>query len=180
MNRVKKIGINIIILVFLSFIFLKGFGLYLSPLSAHRDLERTRNYGPSEVIHVEDYNGGKHILGQYDKWFSCNTVKRYLFIFWRYGGNSIGIEMDPTKKINYSYRGGTNDQFVVFGMVNDERIKKVEVILGNGEILTQTEFYEDMFLLAWDTTDKENEKFFQNIYGYDEENVLVFQGRSMD
>ena len=85
MSRNKKIIRNIVVLGILFFVFLKATGLYLIPLSAHENSERSIHYGPSEVVHIEDFDEGKYILCKYDKWISCNTVKRELLFFWRFG-----------------------------------------------------------------------------------------------
>ena len=79
MSRKKKILRNLIILVILFFIFLKSTGLYLSPISAHKSSERSIHYGPSEIVHIEDFSRGKYILCKYNGWVSCNTVEKKLF-----------------------------------------------------------------------------------------------------
>ena len=119
--------------------------LYLTPISAHEYSERSIHYGPSEVVHIEDWDGGKYILCKYDKWVSCNTVKRTLLLFWRFGNQPIGFENDKTKAVDYTW-GASGQYWKLYGIINDDKIKKVEITLDNGEVLTQTAFYDDLFL----------------------------------
>ena len=105
MNRKKKVMRNIITSFILFIIFVKGTGLYFTPLGAHRDSERTAHYGQSEIVHIEDFKKGKYILGRYDKWFSCNTVNRSLLFFWRFGNQVHGSENDLSQPLSYSWSG---------------------------------------------------------------------------
>lgn len=57
MNRRRKTITNIILVIVLLFIFLKVTDLYLTPLRAHRASEKSIHYGPSEVVHVENFPG---------------------------------------------------------------------------------------------------------------------------
>ena len=172
MSRFKKIVRNIIIIAILSFLFLKGTGLYLSPLSAHEHSERSIHYGPSEVVHVEDFNNGKYMLGKYDKWISCNTVNRKLFFFWAFGNQVTGFENDKTKAVVYSW-GGSYKDYKLYGIINDNRVKKIKITLDNGETFTQTKFYEDLFLFTWKSSNNENLNF-KNIKGYDINDKIIF------
>lgn len=172
MSRLKKVIRNIIVLIILFFLFLKSFGFYLSPLTAHENSESSIHYGPSEVIHMEDFDDGKYILGKYDKWISCNTVNRKLFFLWRFGSDPIGIENDKTKPITYNW-GVTNPYLRLYGIINDDRIKKIEITLDNGEVLSQTQFYDNLFLIAWKSSSNEK-KFFKHIKGYDSNNNVIF------
>lgn len=173
MNRPKKIVRNIILIIVLSFIFLKSTGLYLTPSSAHRASEKSIHYGPSQVLHIEDFDGGKTILGKYDKWFSANTINRRLFFFWSFGNGVIGTENDKTKAINYDY-GMTGDNAHYYGIINDEKIERIEILLENGEIFNETEFYEDMFLLVGTGTN-DNFPRVSNIKGYDLEGNVIYE-----
>lgn len=173
MNRPKKIVRNIILIIILFFIFLKSAGLYLTPLSAHRASEKSIHYGPSQVVYIEDFDRGKNILAKYDKWISANTVNRSLFFFWRFGNGVIGIENDKTKAINYSY-GMTGENSHYYGIINDEKIKRVEIVLENGEVFNETEFYDDMFLFVGTGS---NDRFprVTNIKGYDLEDNVIYE-----
>jgi hypothetical protein len=173
MVRLKKVLRNIIILAILFFLFLTRSGLYFSSMSAHEHSERSIHYGPSKVVHVEDFDKGKYILGKYDKWVSCNTMNRVMFFFWRFGNQPVGFENDKTQSVSYSW--GSSDQYnKLYGIVNDSRITKVEITLNNGDTLTKTDFYEDLFLLTWES-DGGNLNYFKNIRGYDSENNILFE-----
>lgn len=172
MSRIKKIIRNIFIIVILSFFIITRLGLHFTPLSAHESSERGANYGPSEVIHIEDFENGKYILGKYDKWISCDTVNQALLFFWRAGNQPVGFENDKTKKVSYSW-SLSSYYFKAYGIVNDKDVKKIEITLSNGDILTQTDFYEDLFLLTCKAKEKGN-IHFKAIRGYDADNNIVF------
>lgn len=171
MNRIIKVIRNIIILTILLFLLFMTLGLHLTPLSAHEQSERSIHYGPSEVVHVENYEKGKYILCKYDKWVSCNIVNKGLFFFWRIESQTIGFENDMTKAINYTWRGYDQD-FIVYGIINDDKVKKVEVTSNGGKVFTQTEFYDDLFLLIWKW---DNDWGIKNIKGYDSDNNVIFE-----
>lgn len=174
MNRQKKIVINIMILIILLFVFLRGTGLYLSPLSANRAYEKSIHYGPSKVVHIEDFNGGKYILAKYDKWISCNTFNRKLLFLWSKDHQTTPIEKHDDDTI--LFMGGTSgDDYCYYGIINDENINKFEIVLENGEVITQTVFYDDMFLIAG-TGGRGRRIFnFVNIIGYDLEDNVVYK-----
>ncbi|WP_242831257.1 hypothetical protein [Desulfitobacterium dehalogenans] len=168
-------------MVFLGAVFILRSGLYLSPLSAHENSERSIHYGPSKVVHMEDFDKGKYILGKYDRWVSCNTVRKELLFFWSFGNNPIGFENDPTEIIDYTIDGFHDDDhydFKLYGIVNDPRIKKVEIILRDGKVLTQTEFYGDLFLITWRTNDYTSDWGLEEVRGYGEGDSILFRAEN--
>ncbi len=173
--RLKKIICNILILVLLFFMFVVRSGFYLTPLSAHEHSERSIHYGPSKVVHIADFDKGKYILGKYDRWVSCNTVLQKLFFFWAIGNQPIGFENDKTKPLDFSW-GTSEDNFKLYGIINDDRIKTVELTLNNGTLMTKTNFYDDLFLFTW-RLDQDNQPdlYFKGIKGYDANNKVVFE-----
>lgn len=173
MDRLKKVIRNLIIITILFVLLLMRTGTYLSPLSAHEHSERSIHYGPSKVVHIEDFEEGKYILGKYDKWISCNTVYRTLFFFWRFGDQPIGFENDKTKAVSYS-RSGSNLYNIAYGIINDKRVRRVEIDLSNGATLTQSDFYEDLFLLTWKSEDNKN-TYMKGVRGYDSDNNVIFE-----
>lgn len=173
MSRFKKIVRNIIILVVLLFLFLMRSGLYLSPLSAHEHSERSIHYGPSKVVHIEDFHGGKYILGKYDKWVSCNTVNRVLFLLWRFGDQPIGFENHKTKAVEYTW-DGDGKYYKLYGIINNDKVKRIQIILENGKTFSQTKFYNDLFLFTW-TLNGEKNWYFKNIKGYDSHGNIIFE-----
>lgn len=173
MSRLKKTIRNIIILMILLFVFLRSTGLYFTALGAHRASEKSIHYGPSKVVHVEELSGGKYILGKYDKWISANRVNKSLFLFWRFGSQVIGIENDLNKAINFSY-GLQGENYNYYGIVNDTKIKRVEILLDNGDLLIETKFYEDMFIFA-DSGPNDKFAYVEYVRGYDQEDNLIFE-----
>lgn len=173
-SRLKKVIRNIFILTFLSVVLFKQSGLYLTPLAAHKHSERSAHYGPSEVVHIEDFDKGKYILAKYDQWASCSTVHRTPLFLWRIGGLQIGIERDQTKAVNYSWGGGSGQYYYFYGIINDDQVKKIQITLNDGKILTQTNFYEHLFLITAKKNDNKS-RIFKSIKGYDSEHNLIFE-----
>lgn len=172
MSRNKKVLRNIVVLGILFFVFLKVTGLYLTPLSAHKNSERSIHYGPSEVIHIEHFDRGKYLLCKYDKWVSCNTVKRELLFFWRFGNQVTGFENDKTKALDYTW-GMSSGNYKLYGIINNDKIRKIQITLNNGEIFTETEFYENLFLFTWKADNDNQSCDFNNIKGYDSNNNII-------
>lgn len=174
MTRTNKIIRNAILLVVLFLLFMWRSGLYFTPLSAHESSERSIHYGPSEVVHVEDFDKGKYILCRYDRWISCNTVNRALFFLWRFGNQPTGFEYDATKPIDYTW-GSSYQYYKLYGIINDNRVEKIEITLGNGTVLAQTEFYDGLFLFTWKAEDNDDDFFFKGIRAFDSEGKIIFQ-----
>lgn len=172
-NRIKKVIRNIFIIIILSFFIINRLGLYLTPLSAHENSECSINYGPSKIIHIENFENGKYILGKYDKWVSCDTVNKVWFFFWCAGDQPEGFENDKTKAVSYTCLY-SNRISKAYGIINDKNVKKIEITHSNGDILTQTDFYEDLFLFTWKTKGNQNE-YIKAIRAYDFKNNIVFE-----
>ena len=172
MNRQKKVIRNLILLIILFFIFINRSGFYSSPMSAHQNSERRIHYGPSEVVHIEDFEDGKYLLSKYDNSVSCNTVKRFLIFFWTLE-EPIGFHNDITKPLNY-YSNNSYSNWKAYGIVNDDRIKRVEIILEDGKALTQSKFYDDLFLFTWESNDNRSQGF-KIIKGYDANYNVIYE-----
>lgn len=171
-NRKRQIIRNIIILGVLFIIFVKSRGLYFNPINAYRTSEKSFHYGPSEIIHIEDYSGGKYIVGKYDKWYSCQDIKKRLGFLWSMG-HLMGLkENDLSKGVSFTW-AGSDHKYLLHGVVNDVRIKRIEITLDKGDKLSQEDFYEDMFLFAWEYLDLANG--FRELKGYDGEGRLIFE-----
>ena len=127
MNRKKKVVRNIVILIILSILTFTR-GIYLTPLAAHKASERSIHYGPSKVVHIEDFDGGKYILCKYDKWISCNTINRSLFFFWTFGNQVTGIEVDKDKPLDVTW-SNSYGSYKLYGIVNDKNINFTNRIL---------------------------------------------------
>lgn len=173
MSRSKKLVRNIIVIILLSFILGSWFGLSLTPLSAYEKTEKGIHYGPSRIIHIEKNKKNQVILGRYDKWISSCTLRKVLFFFWAAESVPISIENDNSKPICYTW-SYYNPTIKVYGFLNDNRIDKIEVTLTNGEIITQTEFYDNLFLVTYDN-DNKGDVYFKALRGYDAENNKIFE-----
>ena len=173
MSRTKKIIRNIFIIIILSFYLMSWLGLSFTPLKAYEKVERSNHYGPSQIVHIENYKNNKFILGKYDRWISCSTMKRALLFFWVAESTPITVENDKSLALCYTWYY-YKPILKGYGFINDKNIKKVEVTLTNGDIVTQTEFYDDMFLMVYDSENK-GDIFFDTIKGYDAENNIVFE-----
>lgn len=171
MNRKKRIIRNVIIIVVIYIFITKVNCLFLNPISAFKYAERDYHYGPSKIVHIENNGNSKYILAKYDKCISCCTLSRSL-IFWSYY-SPIGIENQKEKGINYFWESSL-ELYRLFGIVNDSRIKKVEVAFSDGKTLVQNKFYDgDMFLFIYKSKAK---NWLQiKIRGYDSENNIIFE-----
>lgn len=159
-------------LILLLAVLIKSTGYYLSPLSAHLQQERSSHYGPSEVKYTENYDKGKYYLCSYDRWISCDTVKRKYFFLWKFGERTI-FEYDKSKIVDYSWFASSKNS-IVYGIVNDNKVKKIEVIRKDGKIFTQTKFYDNLFLFHW-TSRNVGDIYYVRIKAYDSKNKLIYQ-----
>ena len=81
--------------------------------------------------------------------------------------------VSPNQPLTYTWSfswGSPNYYSEVYGILHDQSIDKVDVHLMDGTVLTQNEFYEDMFLLHWD-----GQVEFDRIIAYDSSGTAVFQ-----
>ncbi len=172
MSRSKKVIRNTLIIIILAFFLMSWLGLSFTPSAAYKKAERGSNYGPSKIVHIEKYKNNKFILGKYDRWISCNNVKRAILLFWAAESTPITVENDKNKALCYTW-SYYQPILKVFGAINDKGIKKVEITLSDGTIVSQTEFNDDLFLLIYDTKDM-GSIYLEAIRGYDMENNIVF------
>lgn len=172
MSKGKKIIRNIGIILILLYMSIVSMGLYFDPMKAHESSERSIHYGPSKVVHVEDLPDRKLILGKYDKWVSCNTVNKSMYFLWRIGSQAIGFENKKEDPIEIGL-GSSGDFNRVYGIRNDKDIAKIVLTLGNGEEYTQTEFYEDVFLILYKEYEGQ-ERIFSRIDTYDSKDNLIY------
>lgn len=173
MNRLKLTLRNIVIVIILFLLFINISGLYLTPLAAHKQSERSIHYGPSKVVHIEENEDETYILGKYDKWVSCNTIKKQLFFFWSFGSQVTGFENDKSKNIDYSW-SGSNKYFRLYGIRNNDDIEKVEFTLEDGYVFSATTFYDDLFLIIFKTPIN-NRFIIKKINGYDKDNRVIYE-----
>lgn len=129
------------------------------------------NYGPSKVVHTENYEKGRYYLCMYDKWISCDTVDRFWYFFWSFGNQVTGIENDKKKALCYTW-SSNNPYYKIYGIRNDKSISKVEITLDDGSVLSQTGFYEDMFLIPWKAS---GNSYVKSVRGYDKAGNIIFK-----
>lgn len=177
MSRNKKLLRNIVVLIIIYFILFPKYNLYLTPLSAYRASEKSSHYGPSDIAHIQDHSDGKYILAKYDRWLSANSVRRSLFFFWTIGDQYLGFENDPLKDVVYTWGMNNEVDYKIYGIINNDDIKKLEIILKDGSKFTQTEFYDHMFLFTWTNENNKNDSYisFLDVKGYDKDNNLIFE-----
>lgn len=172
MNRLKLTLRNIVIIIFLFLLFVNYSGFYLTPLTAHEQSERSIHYGPSNVVHMEENEDETYILGIYDKWVSCSTIKKQLFFFWSFGNQVTGFENDTSKDIDYSWNG-SEEYYKLYGIRNDDDIEKVEFTLENGEVFSTTTFYDNLFLIIF--TPNHNGLYIKNVKVYNKDNHVIYE-----
>ena len=72
---------------------------------------------------------------------------------------------------DWSYSGGL---YKAFGIINDDSISKIEVVMNDGDNHYQDEFYDNMFLIHWSSY--ENKTYdIEGIRAYDKDNNIVFE-----
>ncbi len=170
MKRPRRILINIIVLGVLFVLFCYVQNLYLRPLSSHKDIERIMHYGPSKVVHTENYSDGKLMLCKYDKWVTCGIIPRKFLFLWGLSGTYI-FEYDKTKAISYK-SDYSNALGVIYGVVNNPNIKKIDVLLADGKVLSTTTFYDNMFLFSWKFS-YESQNSPRMVIGYDSNGKVI-------
>jgi len=148
-KRLKKTLVNAIAIALMGFVLMSANGLFFSAESAHRASESGLHYGPSEVVHVQDFGGVRHFLCRYDSLISCDTIHRTLGIFWRKGNHSFGYLFKEDKPMDCIWDSAL-DKGKIYGKVQDARIVRIEATLSDGQILQTDRFYDGLFLLLWE------------------------------
>ena len=181
-KRIIKTTINCLAVILVTIIFFNYTDYYLTPLSAHKSTEKQEHYGPSEIKHVEELGDLKVYLCKYKNWVSCDSVKKSSFLFWNINNNVFNcFEYNKSISLNYEYSNVGGGYNCIYGIINDTRIKKIEVELENGVKFTRSDFYDGLFIINWDKY--ENYKIIynykddavpKNIYAYDEIGNIIF------
>ncbi len=171
MSNKQKILRNIVIIVISIIIYIKANGLYLFPKNAFEDSEKTMHIGPSEIYHIRNYEKGKYYLGKYDSWVTCiNIIKSHKF-FYRFGSGSPILEYDINKSVDYNWHM-SHEYLVIYGIVNDEKIEKLEIFFENGNTVIIDEFYDDLFIF------ERYGEYLTSIKGYDNKGELLYDSES--
>lgn len=170
MTRIKKIFRNIIIIFSLLLLLILKLNLYSNPISAHKASEKTIHYGPSEIVHIQDFDNTKYVLTRYDNWFSCNTIDKKLGFLWQPSGDPRGDEINKAEPISYRWTISYLN-YKVYGIVNDTDIKEVHIITHKGERLVQNTLYDNMFLLVGTIPTYDVIRYIE---GYDKDGNLIY------
>lgn len=156
-----------------------GSNMHLSPTKVFEITERQFHNGPSEIVHIEDYKDGKQILAIYkDKWISCYTIENKYLFFWKLatGGGAVAIlEVDSTIPVDYILSMTGEASYKIYGVVNDKRIKRVEIEMSDGSLLNEDQFYDGRLFLILHENMVENRLDYEFIRGYDDDNQLIYE-----
>lgn len=173
MNKTKiiKLELNIIIITVVFILLFTMSGLFISPLTAHQYSERSLHYGPSEIVYSRDYEQGKYYLCRYDQWISVDTINKQKLFFWNLGNMNIIPKNRQDNPISYSW-SSTKEYNIVYGSINDDRIKKIEARLTDGSSIIETTFYEDLFLINW-----KSKNLFKEIIAYDNDDNIIYHNK---
>lgn len=163
MHRVRKIIIDVILIGLLITVFMATTGFRLIPTQAHEYTEARNHYGPSEIIEVFDYGDYKTMLCRYKNWVSCDKIFREYLLFWSSQMYS-SFENDTSEALVYRGGIGTGTN-IIYGIVNDKNIKKVEIQVDGMDSLTQEGFHDDLFYFSWES--ESGEPKIDKIVGYD-------------
>lgn len=150
------------------------YSLHFIPMAAYEIKEKSLHYGPSEIIHIEDIDRGKLLVGRYDKWISCGPVEKY-FLFWKVGNSHHGLEKDESQAINFN-AGSSQGLIFFYGFINDEKVDKVELSLGNGEVYSEMKNFEDIFLILAETDEETASQLdLREFKAYDKKGKVIYE-----
>ncbi len=175
MNRLFKTLRNFILIGVLVTLFLALSGFRLTAVSAHKASEKGVHYGPSEIVKIIDHGSYKHLLCRYDKWISCNTVKRNLLFLWSAGNQPTGFENESDKPIDYSFAYSPNSG-TIYGIANDDSITKIELRLSDSEFYIQNDLYDHLFYFNWSAQD--GYWTHMKLIGFDDSGAVVYETES--
>lgn len=179
MIKKKKLRRNIVIILTVFCIIVVFYPASVSPITALRREERALNYGPSVIIKTEKFNNEYWYLCKYDKWYSIDTVKQGTLGLWYSGTiiNGNGLNSEP---VEYSMAFGAGDngkKHVLFGRVNDRRIKSVKFEIEfnkKAKIVEQNKLYDNLFMIFCDGYGNLIYRI-NDIQGLDENSKVVFE-----
>lgn len=180
MIKKKKLLRNIVIILTVFCIIVVFYPASASPITALRREERAENYGPSVIIKTEKFNNQCWYLCKYDKWYSIDTVERGALGLWYSGTiiNGYDLNSEPVEYREAFGAGDNGNKHVLFGRVNDRRIKSVKFELQfnnkKTKIVEQNNLYDNLFLIFWDGYGNFIDSI-KDIQGLDENSKVVFE-----
>lgn len=150
-------------------------GVYsFSPTAALKKQNSLWHYGPSEIINTINLDNKKIFLCKYKDWFSANTVIKDNLLW--YCENSLGTEINYSKKISYTYKmkyPNSNNKYelVFYGYVNDPNIEKIVLtFIDSNQKMEYVLNYERFFIFYTKINSK-----LGVLQGYDENGVLIVE-----
>lgn len=179
MSRQKKVLRNGLLIAVVLGILFWGSNLHLSPVKVFEITERQFHYGPSEIVHMEDFRGGKQILAiDNDTSISCFTLERRYVFFWRLassGGPVAMFEFDPLLPVDHAWSMTGQGDYKFWGIVNDERIERLELEMSDGTRYHQDQFHGGGVFLIQHQGMMESRIFYAFLRGYDHEDQLIYE-----
>lgn len=174
MRRTIKIGRNILIIGVMLILYSAVTGFSFTPVQAQKFYENESHFGPSEIIKIIKNDGYQDILCKYEDWICCDRIERTSFVFWtevikyNYKNNS-------SKPITYGISGYNEENSMMFGVVNDPDITKIEVQIDDDQRLTQEEFYDGMFYFTWVRNTDIQRTIQINCYDNDDSRIYEYE-----
>ncbi|HEY4544242.1 MAG TPA: hypothetical protein VIG40_06325, partial [Tissierellaceae bacterium] len=169
--------------IILSIIYILRMGYKLDYKQVMLESEKSLHYGPSVEMISKDIKGGKIIISEYDNYISFNRVEKVLLLFYKNGDGRQGVELSKEPQLSYvwteigrSKRYSSKRDIVVYGRVNDTSVKKISLILSNGDISEDVIIDNGYFIgiIPWEI--RQEKVYFQNLLAYDESGEEVFKG----
>lgn len=170
-KRLRKIIRNIVLIPILFLLTTRVLGLYLRPENLFRDSELGLNYGPSEIVYSEkDREGNLYLLSKFDKNFYVASLEKRWIFFYSIGSQSISENTGQDIEIGLYYNGDKEENLLVYGIKNEEKIESIELILDNKSYLVE-DFHEKMFLERFKTDDYRG----LEVLGRDKNGLIIFE-----
>lgn len=183
MSRKKKVFLYIGLIIILSIIYILRMGYKFDYKQLMLESEKSLHYGPSVEMISKDIKGGKIIISEYDNYTSFNRVEKVLLFLYKNGDGRQGVELSKEPQLSYvwteigrSKRYSSKRDIVVYGRVNDTSVKKISLILSNGDISEDVIIENGYFIgiIPWEI--RKEKVYFQNLLAYDESGEEVFKG----
>ena len=110
-------------------------------------------------------------------------VKRSLLLFWSNESSYIGNEINKEEAVNVQLFANQRNEEIIyqyFGMINDNRIEKIEMIQESGDIIEITEFFDNMFIYVDSFETRDQSKIYfeyldYKLIAYDKNNNIIYE-----
>ena len=183
MNRARLKKSLLGMAVILALLWLNGviYGFSFTPGQAMKRTEKDFLFGPSEIVSVESLPGEKIFLGKFEDYISCYRIQRQAWIYWQDRGHYWGENIPEVPVCFYSCwhkQGEEAMEVILFGMVNDSEIVKIELEASENLTLEKTSFYDGLFLFHYQNESPPVDSYsqcFKTLKAYDEKGTLVYE-----